>query len=347
MRIGTTLALAVLAFLAGIKVDAQTRASFKACVERASSDSSYYPQKLDKNTTILGVSCRQEGNRVIYIYENQVGNQLGKLLGADMEKQKAAVRNVACTDPSLKSLLQIVDMEYKYYDSDRVFIGKVTNRIEDCAGVKASQSTKEQDTSPKGSVDKKHAELIRNAKVGNANAQYNLGVAYSLGDGVPKDETKAIEWFQKAADQKVPQALFQLGLKYLLGRSVQKDETKGFVMIRQASELGVAEAQHTLGTYYSHGEGGLPKDPVKGTEWLQKAAAQGIADAQVALGVNYATGQGVNRDMVRAYAWFSLAAAQGDKNAMSNRDRAEKMLTTEQRISGQKYIANWKYGEIF
>ncbi len=50
-----------------------------------------------------------------------------------MERQKVAIKNMICTDPSLKKLLQLVDMEYAYYDEKQRFIGKVTTRIEDCA----------------------------------------------------------------------------------------------------------------------------------------------------------------------------------------------------------------------
>jgi len=33
------------------------------------------------------------------------------------------------------------------------------------------------------------------ANQGNASAQYNLGVMYYKGDGVPQDRSKATEWF--------------------------------------------------------------------------------------------------------------------------------------------------------
>ena len=36
---------------------------------------------------------------------------------------------------------------------------------------------------------------------GHADAQYNLGVMYANGSGVPKDEVKAVEWYRKAAQQ--------------------------------------------------------------------------------------------------------------------------------------------------
>ena len=41
----------------------------------------------------------------------------------------------------------------------------------------------------------------RAAVEGYASEQYNLGVMYQTGFGLPKDMAKAREWFQKAADQ--------------------------------------------------------------------------------------------------------------------------------------------------
>ncbi len=39
------------------------------------------------------------------------------------------------------------------------------------------------------------------AEQGNANAQYNLGVMYQQGWGVPRDYKKAVKWFRLAAEQ--------------------------------------------------------------------------------------------------------------------------------------------------
>ena len=38
-------------------------------------------------------------------------------------------------------------------------------------------------------------------RAGLAQAQYNLGVMYANGQGIPKDEAKAASWYRKAADQ--------------------------------------------------------------------------------------------------------------------------------------------------
>ena len=113
-------------------VQAQARASLKACQERASIDSAQYPQRIDRGTTITGVSCRQAAGRVIYVYDNKLDAPRSRLPNDVIKKQAAAIRSMLCTNPSLTALLKLVDMEYTFYDSADVFVGTITNRIEDC-----------------------------------------------------------------------------------------------------------------------------------------------------------------------------------------------------------------------
>ena len=51
-------------------------------------------------------------------------------------------------------------------------------------------------------------------------AQYNLGVMYIYGAGVPLDDAKAVEWFRDAAKQGFAEAQNHLGLMYGEGRGV-------------------------------------------------------------------------------------------------------------------------------
>ena len=48
---------------------------------------------------------------------------------------------------------------------------------------------------------------------------------------------------------------------------------------------------------------------------VEKAAEQGDADAQARLGFMYSIGEGVTEEDIQAYAWISLASAQGAENA--------------------------------
>ena len=70
-------------------------------------------------------------------------------------------------------------------------------------------------------------------------------------------------------------------------------------------------------------------------EETKRLAEQGDADAQYNLGSMYDIGLGVPQNDVRAYVWFSVAAAQGDETARANRDIISERLTPEQRARGQ------------
>ena len=43
--------------------------------------------------------------------------------------------------------------------------------------------------------------LKASAEQGFANAQFNLGVMYDAGEGVPQNYTEAVRWFRMAAEQ--------------------------------------------------------------------------------------------------------------------------------------------------
>jgi TPR repeat protein len=59
-------------------------------------------------------------------------------------------------------------------------------------------------------------------------------------------------------------------------------------------------------------------------------AEQGNAKAQHLIGVMYHRGEGVARNSVRAFAWFSLAAAHGDRDAKAKLRDVSKTLTAKE-----------------
>ena len=71
-----------------------------------------------------------------------------------------------------------------------------------------------------------------------APAQFNLGLAYAHGNGVTKDEAKAVSWFRKAADQIHAFAQNSLGVAYANGSGVTKDEVEAVKMVSQGGGSG-------------------------------------------------------------------------------------------------------------
>ncbi len=66
------------------------------------------------------------------------------------------------------------------------------------------------------------------AKQGNAKAQYNLGLMYRKGQGVPQDDAEALQWWRKAAEQGITEAQYNLGLMYSNGRGVRQDYVQAY-----------------------------------------------------------------------------------------------------------------------
>ena len=155
------------------------------------------------------------------------------------------------------------------------------------------------------------------AEQGDAEAQYNLGVMYDNGRGVPEDDGQAAFWYRKAAEQGHAEAQFNLGVMYADGEGVPEDDVQAAFWFRKAAEQGDAEAQYNLGVMYANGEG-VPEDDVQAVFWFRKAAGQGDAEAQYNLGYMYDNGRGVPEDDGQAVFWWRKAAGQGVAKAQFN-----------------------------
>ena len=155
------------------------------------------------------------------------------------------------------------------------------------------------------------------AEQGDADAQFNLGVRYTNGLGVPQDEAEAVRWYQLAAEQGHVDAQWILGVIYANGEGVPQDEAEAVRWYRLAAEQGNATAQINLGFHYAFGLG-VPQDEAEGVRWYRLSADQGNANAQFNLGVRYANGLGVPQDEAEAGRWYRLAADQGDASAQFN-----------------------------
>ena len=76
----------------------------------------------------------------------------------------------------------------------------------------------------------------------SAAAQYELGMKYYNGDGVPQDYQQAVEWFTKAAEQGEARAQFMLGVLYDTGEGVPKDLVQSYKWLNLAAGQGKTEA---------------------------------------------------------------------------------------------------------
>ena len=150
-------------------------------------------------------------------------------------------------------------------------------------GLKAAQS---------GDFKTALAEWTPLAEQGNSGAQYNLGLMYDNGRGVPENDKTAVKWFTKAAEQ------------------------------------GHAKAQGSLGVMYTLGQG-VPLNYNQAFKWLIKAAEQGDARAQYNVGLGYEFGKGPLTNYVRAYMWYNLGDYNGEHKGAEGKARIVKVMTKD------------------
>ena len=87
------------------------------------------------------------------------------------------------------------------------------------------------------------AALRSKANAGDAEAQFNLGVMYRVGRGVPQDDVEAVSWFRQAADQGYGPAQNILGNAYSFGRGVPQDYVEAHKWRNLAASRASAENQ--------------------------------------------------------------------------------------------------------
>ena len=97
--------------------------------------------------------------------------------------------------------------------------------------------------------------LCKSAESGEGRIMALLGLCYSDGAGVEKDDAQAYEWYRKSAEAGDAYGMECLGLCYKKGTGVEKDDAQAYEWFRKSAEAGDAEGMALLGLCYEHGTG--------------------------------------------------------------------------------------------
>ncbi|MBI4005118.1 MAG: SEL1-like repeat protein [Gammaproteobacteria bacterium] len=166
-----------------------------------------------------------------------------------------------------------------------------------------------------GSDDEESEEDIQtNATPANDSAETTIEAVPEAQDVQETPETSSAE------------ADYERGLAYAHGNGVPQNHTTAFTYFQHAAEQGYAPAQYQLGVAYAQGNG-IEQNHKTALEWYQKAAQQGYAIAQRSLGTIYMYGEGVEQNKPLALAWFSILAEQGNVLDIHRRDLLKAELT--------------------
>lgn len=149
---------------------------------------------------------------------------------------------------------------------------------------------------------------------GHGSASYQLGRLYEQDKSVVTDHSKAIEYYVTAVQQKQFDACVQLGRAYQSGRGVEQSSQTALAWLHIGAESGQIDCQLALGDAYRTGRGS-PVDEQQSFDWYKKAAEQGCEQAQFRLGKAYLYGTGTLKDVKIAHEWFEKSALQGNTKA--------------------------------
>jgi TPR repeat protein len=156
---------------------------------------------------------------------------------------------------------------------------------------------------------------------------------------------QAQEQFKPEARKGDPEASYWLGVMFENGAGTKKDIDTALTWYRKSAEAGQVKAMLKLGELYMQGTDVL-HDFDEARKWLEPAAREGDVDAMRDMGTLYAHGWGVKQNAIRAYIWFDYAASRGDPRSETLRDDLVKTMS-EQDIAEAQRLADKEAPEVF
>ncbi len=147
----------------------------------------------------------------------------------------------------------------------------------------------------------------RGVAAGDESSRIHLAEMYVDGTGVPQNFSTALGLYMPSAEKNSAVSLYKIGLIYTRGdHTVPRDYTKALQYFQRAAGLGFARAQNDIGWALEQGHG-LQRNPAEAAKWYRVAAGQGYGLAQLNMGRLSENGVGVPRDLKEAFYWYRLA----------------------------------------
>ncbi|QDO99154.1 sel1 repeat family protein [Ferrovibrio terrae] len=150
--------------------------------------------------------------------------------------------------------------------------------------------------------------LLRRAEAGDADAQYQVGIAYQFSLGTPRNDAAARSWFAKAAAQNHIRALASLGYMLSVGAGGPVDVAGAEKALRRAGEAGEASAWANMAELVLHQR---PAETAEAMALLERAVAAGATNARYRLGRFLIEGEVIAADPARGRKLLDEAAEQG------------------------------------
>ena len=126
--------------------------------------------------------------------------------------------------------------------------------------------------------------LFQDIEHGNGAAAFNAGVLYSRGLGFPLDLPKAVDMFNRAIANKVPEGYLALAKLYIVNHEkLALASTENIAsLLERGAKAGSVDCAFVLGKHYTQGDV-LRRDIPEAFKFLYLAAIQGHEEAKRSL----------------------------------------------------------------
>lgn len=128
--------------------------------------------------------------------------------------------------------------------------------------------------------------------------------------GQPRDPAKAVQLLLRAAAQEHAGAITELGVCFSEGRGIARDDAMALRLFRRAVLLRNSWAYANLGRFHLEGRAGLAKDPAEALRLFRIGTLLGNPAGQFALARALERGDGTRPDRAAALDAYRLSAAQ-------------------------------------
>ena len=151
--------------------------------------------------------------------------------------------------------------------------------------------------------DEKIKILREAADSGNKDAMYVLANEYTFGKNIEKSDSKAFEWYMKAAKVGHVNSMSRLVSYYSGRRDVPRDANERVFWLRELTKKGDLASMRELASCYEKGDG-VEQNYEKAFEWYMKSAVAGSEIAMCKVASFYEEGKGVKKDFHKAEEWY-------------------------------------------
>ncbi|UYN95460.1 MAG: SEL1-like repeat protein [Enhydrobacter sp.] len=143
--------------------------------------------------------------------------------------------------------------------------------------------------------------LQSSVDAGSSEGTHRLGLVFAQGlAGIPRNDQRAAELFELAANAGHRRAQVNIGILYLRGQGVPRDLVQARAWLEKAATDGDPTAQYALGRAMEESQGAAAADSIRATDLYRRAAEQGHALAALRYALALADGVGIKRDLAKA-----------------------------------------------